>query len=162
MSEIQTYIQAIEFNRTKTLATLAEFEKQVSSLEALGFRPGVGRAHAAWQFMHVAITEEVFATTRLLGTEPAFPELVERFRGGSTPDEVIPSIVEIRETLASARDHLLSTLGTFSDKDLEMVPAAFAQRGWTLRIVLQVISWHEAHHQGQAHLTLNLYKAQIT
>ena len=22
-----------------------------------------------------------------------------------------------------------------------------------------LIAWHEAHHQGQAHLTLNLYKA---
>jgi uncharacterized damage-inducible protein DinB len=160
MSEIQTYIQAFQFNRTKTLATLAEFEKQSSSLEALAFRPGIGRAHAAWQFMHVAITEEVFSTSRLLGTDPAFPELVERFRGGSTPDEVIPSNDEIRETLSWARTHLLATLATFSDQDLEMIPAAFAQRGWTLRTVLQVISWHEAHHQGQAHITLNLYKSK--
>jgi hypothetical protein len=160
MSEIQTYIQAFQFNRTKTLATLAEFEKQAVPMEALAFRPGVGRAHAAWQFMHVAITEEVFSTSRLLGTEPAFPELVERFRGGSTPDEIIPSIDEIKETLASARGHLLATLGTFSDQDLDMIPAAFAQRGWTFRTVLQVISWHEAHHQGQAHITLNLYKSK--
>jgi uncharacterized damage-inducible protein DinB len=162
MSEIQTYIQAFQFNRTKTLATLAEFEKQPSPLEALAFRPGVGRAHAAWQFMHVAITEEVFSTSRLLGTNPAFPELVERFRGGSTPDDNIPSIDEIKNTLAVAREHLLATLGKFSDQDLEMIPAAFAQRGWTLRTVLQVIAWHEAHHQGQTHITLNMYKARIS
>ncbi len=160
MSEIQTYIQAFQFNRTKTLATLAEFEKQSSHIEALAFRPGVGRAHAAWQFMHVAITEEVFSTSRLLGTDPAFPELVERFRGGSTPDEIIPSVDEIRKTLALARAHLLATLETFNDQDLATIPAAFEQRGWTLRTVLQVISWHEAHHQGQSHITLNLYKSK--
>jgi len=160
MSEIQTYIQAIQFNRTKTLATLSEFEKLSPSPGAIGFRPGTGRAHSGWQFMHIAITEEVFATSRLLGTEPSFPELVERFRGGSTPDELIPSIDDIRQTLSVTRSHLLATLENFSDKDLEIVPAAFAQRGWSFRTVLHVISWHEAHHQGQAHLTLNLFKAQ--
>jgi hypothetical protein len=25
--------------------------------------------------------------------------------------------------------------------------------------VLQIISWHEPHHQGQAHITFNLWKA---
>jgi len=162
MSEIQTYIQAIQFNRTKTLATLAEFEKQGAAPEAIGFRPGAGRAHSAWQFMHIAITEEVFATTRLLGTEPSFPELVDRYRGGSMPDDSIPAIGAIRETLFLAREDLLTTLASFSDQDLETIPSAFAQRGWTFRTVLQVIAWHEAHHQGQVHLTFNLFKASQT
>jgi hypothetical protein len=25
--------------------------------------------------------------------------------------------------------------------------------------VLHILAWHEAHHQGQAHITLNLYRA---
>ena len=29
----------------------------------------------------------------------------------------------------------------------------------TVGTVLQIISWHEAHHHGQAHITLNLYRA---
>jgi hypothetical protein len=29
----------------------------------------------------------------------------------------------------------------------------------TLLDVLHILSWHEAHHQGQAHISLNLLKA---
>jgi len=28
--------------------------------------------------------------------------------------------------------------------------------------VLHIIAWHEPHHQGQAHITSNLYKATHT
>ena len=37
--------------------------------------------------------------------------------------------------------------------------AALAARKLTIRDVLHILSWHEAHHHGQAHLTLNLYRA---
>jgi hypothetical protein len=33
------------------------------------------------------------------------------------------------------------------------------QAPWTYREWIKVLTWHEAHHQGQAHLTLNLYRA---
>ena len=33
------------------------------------------------------------------------------------------------------------------------------ERGWNIGKALQIIAWHEPHHQGQAHITLNLYKA---
>jgi len=54
---------------------------------------------------------------------------------------------------------LLATLAEFSDDQLGEIPPALAQRGWPLLTVLHVIAWHEGHHQGQAHLTLNLFKA---
>ena len=29
---------------------------------------------------------------------------------------------------------------------------------WTYREWIKMLAWHEAHHQGQAHLALNLFK----
>lgn len=158
MNEIQTYIDSWQFNRSRTLATLAEFESRVDGAAELGWRPGPGRAHAAWQFMHIAITEELFATARLLGTSPAFGDCIDRFRGGSTPDDIIPSFEQIRNTLNLSREHLIATANSLTETDLERIPEAFVQRGWTIRRALQVVSWHEAHHQGQVHITLNLLK----
>jgi len=159
MSEIETYIQSWQFNRTKSLATLAEIEKLSESKAALAWRPGLGRAHAAWQFMHVAITEELFATARILGTEPAFGDFIERFRGGSTPDENIPSLEQVRNTLDESRMHLISMASSMNEQDLPRIPPAFEQRGWTIRTAFQVLGWHESHHQGQIHLTMNMLKS---
>jgi uncharacterized damage-inducible protein DinB len=158
MTEIESYVHCWQFNRTKTLATLSEFEKLPEPMQAIGWQPGPGRAHAAWQFMHIAITEELFATERLLGAAASFPEFLDKFRGGSTPDRDFPTIAIIQEVLSSTREHLIKTVFTLSENDLDQVPAAFAQRGWTIRTALQVLAWHEAHHQGQIHLTLNLLK----
>ena len=108
--------------------------------------------------MHIAVTEELFATERLFGTPNGFPELTPRFKGGSTPDDNIPSLGEIQEVLNASRQHLLSGLSRLTDADLTRVPDALKERGWTIAKALQVLSWHEAHHQGQAHLTLNLWK----
>ena len=111
--------------------------------------------------MHVAITEEVFATERLNPAKPgSWTELWPRFRGGSTPDDNIPTASEIRHVLATAREHMLDTLRRFGDDQLTVIPAAFKERGLTLNDVLHIIGWHEAHHQGQAHITFNLFKVQ--
>jgi uncharacterized damage-inducible protein DinB len=56
--------------------------------------------------------------------------------------------------------HLRAIIQGLSAADLETVPPALAQRNITIGKALQILVWHEAHHQGQAHLTLNLYKAQ--
>jgi uncharacterized damage-inducible protein DinB len=148
----------MQFQRARTLATLDRAAQQADPPAALGFRPGPGRAHAAWQLLHIAVTEELFATERLVaGTKPQFEELVPRFRGGSTPDDQIPSHEEIRRVLGESREHLVATLRNFSDADLAWIPEGLRERKLTLRDVLCIILWHEAHHQGQAHLTLNLY-----
>lgn len=156
----QSALALLDFARDRTLATLDAIEKLPQPQAILGWRPGPGRAHIAWQLLHVGITEELFASERFRGTTPAFGELVPRFKGGSTPDDIIPTSAEIRQILAETRDHLRATIQGLSAADLETVPPALAQRNITIGKALQILVWHEAHHQGQAHLTLNLYKAQ--
>lgn len=160
MSTLHTTLAAITYNRTRTLATLERALGESDSQRVLGWRPGPGRAHTAWQLMHIAMTEELFATERLVpGAKPAWPDLVARFRGGSTPDDDIPSGDTIRRHLGESREHLVATLARFGDKDLGTIPEGLKERKLMLVDVLHILMWHESHHQGQAHITLNLYKA---
>lgn len=156
-----TLIKSFEFNRLRTLGLLDAIQKLPQPEQALAWRPGPGRAHIAWQLMHIGVTEEIFATERLApdraGTSTG---LWPRFRGGSTPDDQIPTVSEIRDILDLGRASLLATLGRFGEQNLADIPEALKQRNLTILDVLHIISWHEAHHQGQAHITLNLYKAQ--
>jgi len=160
MSSIHSMIDAMGFFRPRTLATLDRIAQEKDPKKVLAWRPGPGRAHVAWQLMHIGITEELFATERLAPpSKPAWSDLVPRFKGGSTPDENIPSLDEIRRILDESRKHLLETLSKFRDTDLGMIPEALKERKLTLLDVLHILPWHEAHHQGQTHITLNLYKA---
>jgi hypothetical protein len=160
MNTLATLIAACEFNRTRTLGLLDRVEQEADPQKALGWRPGPGRAHIAWQLMHIGITEELFATERLVpGSQPAFADLVPRFKGGSTPDDQIPERGLIRQVLSDSRAHLLKTLERFSDHDLETAFQISKDRRLSLREVLHILAWHEPHHQGQAHITLNLFRA---
>ncbi len=159
MSIIAVSTDLWKFNRDRTLATLDDIAKAGDPQSVLGWRPGPGRAHIAWQLMHIGITEERFASIRPVSETSITTELSGRFRGGSTPDDDIPSLDEIRRALEEGRGHLLATMSQFSDDDLDMVPEMLRERGWSLGTILQVIAWHETHHQGQAHITLNLWKA---
>ncbi len=159
MSLVEVFTRTFQFHRQRTLELLEQIEQASDPLEVLGWRPGPGRAHIAWQLMHIGITEEIFATQRLAPhKQPRWQHLWDRFRGGSTPDDDIPSAHLIRQVLHQARESLLQTLSQFGDDRLEEVPPGLQDRGWTLRDVLDVLAWHEAHHQGQAHLTWNLYR----
>lgn len=159
MSIIETLIKSFEFNRPRTLGLLDKIAELPDPKGALGWRPGPGRAHIAWQLTHIGVTEELFATERLApGKTGAFQELWPRFRGGSTPDDDIPAAADIRRLLSESRAHLLDTLRGYTDDRLGEIPPFFKERGLSLHDVLHIISWHEAHHQGQAHITLNLYK----
>lgn len=153
-------IAQMEFNRTRTIASLDRALKLAEPINALGWRPGPGRAHVAWQLMHVAITEELFATERLRPEKATlYSELVPRFRGGSTVDDNIPTGEEIRSTLEQSRKRLIETLKSFTDGDLEWKPEPLKARNLSFRDVLNILTWHEPHHQGQAHITLNLLEA---
>ena len=147
MSTMQSFVAQWQFNRPRTLGILDKIEQEKEPQRILGWRPGPGRAHIAWQLMHIGITEELFATERLVvGAKPAFADLVPRFKGGSTPDDEIPEAALIRRVLEESRAHLLTTLSKFSDKDLEAVPEALPepmrQRMPKIMNVLQIISWH--------------------
>ena len=159
MSYIETCLSQWELNRTRTLAKLDEIAKLPNPEAVLGWRPGPGRAHMAWQFMHIGVTEELFATERLIGTAPGFADLLPRFRGGSTPDDNIPTVDRIRDVLDASRTHLQQTVSTLQESDLATIPPAMKERGLNIGQILLLLAWHEAHHQGQAHITLNLWKA---
>ena len=160
MSTTELLIQSLEFARVRTLGLLDGIEKETDPQAVLAWRPGPSRAHIGWQLMHIAITEEVFATERMAPQKkPQWKELWPRFRGGSTPDDDVLSAATIRSILTSAREYVLATLREIGDDRLDEIPEALRERKLTVRDVFSLLAWHEAHHQGQAHLTLNLYKA---
>lgn len=160
MSTISILTKSMEFNRARTLATLDEIEKLAHPQAVLAFRLGPGRAHVGWQLMHIGITEEIFASERLAPEKPGkWTELWPRFRGGSKADDDAPSAAAIRQILAGSRGRLLETLSTYSDDRLGEIPPPLAERKLTIHDVLHILSWHESHHQGQAHAMLNSYRA---
>ena len=160
MTTVETLSRAFQFNRDRTLGLLTSLEGLADPAAALAWRPGPGRAHIGWQLTHIAITEEIIATERLNPEKPGkWTELWPRFRGGSTPDDNVPAIATIRELLAESRERLLDTLKGYGDDRLAEIPPAMAARKLTVLDVLHIVAWHEGHHQGQAHITLNLYTA---
>ncbi|MAT13915.1 MAG: hypothetical protein CMJ46_01440 [Planctomyces sp.] len=159
MSAIEQAIQHWELARGQTLAMLDTIDELADPLGVLGWRPSPGRAHICWQLMHIAITEEIFATAFLQNSEPGLTNLVLRFRRDSTPDDEIHSPEEIRNTLITTRTHLLESIRSFEGSDLSQLTAGRQERGWSIAKLLTIVSWHEAHHQGQAHFCLNSWKA---
>lgn len=159
MSLISATVDLWKFNRGRTLATLDEIAELPDPQAVLAWRPSPGRAHIAWQFMHIGITEELFATARLTGADPAFADLIPRFKGGSQPDDDVPSLERIKEVLSTTRKNLLASTEQLSEDDLTQIPETMKERGWTIGLMLQIVAWHEPHHQGQAHATFNAWKA---
>jgi uncharacterized damage-inducible protein DinB len=159
MSEVAVLLNLLEYVRTRTLGTLDEIAKLPDPAATLRWQPGPGRASIGWQLTHIGITEELTATERLNGTVPAFEDLVPRFKFGSVPDGNVPDVATIRQVLETSRAHLAATLSQIKDEELDSIRPWYQERGWTLRRLMQILVWHESHHQGQAHLTLNLWKA---
>ena len=151
-------IEILEFSRAKTLSTLESVAKEADPAAALGWRAAPGRAHAAWQFMHIAATDDRHVHVRMTGGNPQEPELVRRFAGGSTPDETVPTLEEIRTYLASQRAEMVKHLKSLDASMIDKKPNE--QAPWTYREWGKLLPWHEAHHQGQAHATLNLYRSR--
>ena len=147
----------LALSRRKTVELLDAIAATPDPAAVLGWRPGAGRAHIAWQLMHVAATDDRHLNVRMRGGAPVEPELVRRFAGGSTPDDNIPPLDLIRSYLAARREALLDHLRGLSDADLERKPNGAAP--WVYREWFEVLAWHEGHHHGQAHLTYNLYRA---
>lgn len=152
-------LEFLDFGRAKTLATLDAIAKLPDPQKALGWRPGPGRAHVAWQLMHIAATDDRHVHVRMTGGQPQEPEYVRRFAGGSTPDDEIPSLDEIRRYLTAQREELLAHMRKLAPDMIDKKPNE--QAPWTYHEWMKVLAWHEAHHQGQAHITLNMQKATI-
>ncbi len=164
MMDSATLVKALEFTRSRLLGTLDTIEKLAtekghSPATVLAWRPGPGRAHIAWQAMHCAATHDKYLNVGLLGKTPVNEAIVTAFGGGSTPaDNNVPTLDAIREKLSSTymafKSHIV---GLDTDGLARMIPGPNnTQRSVGEAIIL--LTWHESHHQGQIHLTWNLYK----
>jgi len=149
-------IEQLDYARTRTLGTLEAIAKEADASKILGWRAAPGRAHIGWQLMHLAATDDRHVHVRMTGGQPSDPELIRRFAGGSTPDDDIPTVDQIRSYLAAQRNDMLTHLRGVPPEMLDKKPDD--AQPWTYREWLKLLAWHEAHHQGQAHATLNLYK----
>jgi len=147
----------LELSRKKTNELLDGVAKLPNPAEALAFRPGPGRAHLAWQLMHIGATDDRHLNTRMGKGQAKEPEYIRRFAFGSVPDENVPGVDEIRRYLNIRRQEVIDFLATLKDEDLPKKP--HEQAPWTYQEWIPVLAMHEGHHHGQAHLTLNLYKA---
>lgn len=146
----------LELARRRTLELLEAIGKRPDPNAILRWRPGPGRAHIAWQLMHVAATDDRHLNVRMKSGNPHEPELVRRYASGSVPDDDVPGLEEIRRYLGERRQDLLAHLRGLSDDALAGKPTPEAP--WTYLEWFPVLAWHEAHHHGQTHLTLNLYR----
>ena len=145
-----------DLSRRRTLELLDAVGASPAPATILGWRPGPGRAHLAWQLMHIAATEDKHLHVRMTGGAAQEPDFVRRFASGSVPDDDIPSMEVIRRYLVGQRDALLIHLRDLSEADLTLKPNASAP--YVYSEWFQVLALHEAYHNGQAHLTYNLYR----
>lgn len=155
--KIAGLLQGMEFARSRTLAFLDELEKLPDAQKVLGWRPGPERAHIAWQLMHLGATDDRHLNIHIKQDEAKETQYVERFAGGSTPDDNIPTVDEIRHYITERRQAIMEHFQSLDDSNLDQKPHDAAK--WDYGTWIQILSWHEGHHQGQAHLTLNMYKA---
>jgi DinB superfamily len=154
-------LQFLDFSRNRLLGSLDAIEKSGQpAAQALSWRPGPGRAHLAWQFMHCAATHDRYLNVRLKGGAENDPALVAAYGGGSTPsDSNIPSFADIRTTLEQTFTPFRQFVAGLNDADLTKIIPFPGNVQRTLAESLLLMAWHESHHQGQIHLTWNLYKA---
>ncbi len=158
MSDLKTILSLLDFTRDRLVGSLDGIVKSGQDVQqVLGWRPGVGRAHIAWQAMHCAATHDKYVNVRILGGEPKDPSLCESFAGGSTPSDAnVPAISTIREKLDLNFEAFKAFLNSADLAKITDFPNS-VQRTTAESAIL--LAWHEAHHQGQIHLTWNLYKA---
>ena len=151
----------LEFSRARLLGTLDGIDRLSGAdvQKALAWRPGAGRAHMAWQFMHCAASHDRYLNGTLLGGQPTDPQLIADFAGGSTPrDDNVPTVADIRKTLDEHYAKLKAYVSALSPADLDR-KFMMGRNERTVGESILLMAWHEGHHHGQIVLTWNLYKA---
>ncbi len=160
MSTLAILIGTLPFVRSKTYDFDGTHRKTAGPRCSVGLAAGSGpRAHRLAVDAHCDHRRNLRYRAFPPEKERSYEDIWPRYRGGSVPDDHLPKLPAIRMTLETTRLHLLDTLHRFSDADLAKIPAGLTQRGLTLQQAIELIAWHEGHHHGQAHLTLNLFKA---
>ena len=160
--EKDTLIAAMDFSRARLLGELETIEKAAGAevAKALCWRPGPERAHIAWQAMHCAATHEKYLYVGLLNKPVRDEELVAAFGGGSKPSDInVPPLGLIRQRLAGTFDALRRFVADQTPQSLARETTGPGGKQRTIAESIILLTWHEAHHQGQIHLTWNLYKA---
>ena len=108
----------LELARRKTTELLDAIARHPEPARVLAYRPGPGRAHIAWQLLHIAATDDRHLNVRMQGGEPKEPDLIRRFGVGSVPDDAPPSLDQIRRYLTDRRADLLNFLRTLPESEL--------------------------------------------
>jgi hypothetical protein len=159
--DVNTLNASLDFARGRLLGTLDAIEKSGQPVQkVLAWRPGAGRAHIGWQAMHCAATHDRYLNVGLLQKSPKDEKLVKDFGGGSTPsDELVPDLASIRQRLQENLGALKSYVAGLSAADLDRKITGRDGKERSVGESLILLAWHEAHHQGQIHLTWNMYKA---
>lgn len=159
--DASTLIAALDFSHARLLGILDTIEKSGEDTQkVLAWRPAPGRAHIGWQAMHCAATHDRYLNARLKGGTESDPELVKNFGGGSTPsDDNVPTLADIRASLEKHLASLRAFVAPLKPEDFSRVHDMPNNAKRTVGESIHVLIWHEAHHQGQIHLTWNLYKA---
>ena len=110
--------------------------------------------------MHCAATHDRYLNVNLKKAPAMDEKLVADFAGGSTPsDQSVPTFSEIREKLAATFTPFRDYIAALSAKDLDTKFVGRDGKERSIGEAIVLMAWHEAHHQGQIHLTWNIYKA---
>ena len=158
--DVKTLLAGLDFGRQRLLGTLDAIEKSgQDASKVLAWRPGPGRAHIGWQAMHCAATHHKYVANVLRGQSPPDEALVANYAGGSKPsDENVPTFADIRQKLARDYEAFRAYVAALSPDDLARTLPGPGGKDRSAAELITLLSWHEAHHQGQIHLTWNLYK----
>ncbi|MBC7783180.1 MAG: DinB family protein [Burkholderiales bacterium] len=157
-----TLLAGLEFSRARLLGLLDGIEKTAGADigRVLAWRPGPGRAHIGWQAMHCAATHDRYINVRIKGGQETDPELVKNFAGGSTPSDIlVPTMPQIREAMQKHYTAFKQYIESATADDLAKQSDFPNNVKRTAAESIVLLTWHEGHHQGQIHLTWNMYKA---
>ena len=155
-----TLIAGMEFARNRLLGALTTIENSGQDVaKVLKWRPAAGKAHIAWQAMHCAATHDRYFNTRIRSGQVKDEALVTNFASGSVPsDNDVPTLADIRQKLAATFSDGMSIVKSLTPEQLQTVQELPNNVKRSIGESITLLSWHEAHHQGQIHLTWNLYK----
>lgn len=161
MNEVQTLIEQHRYCRVRLLKTLEEIEQSGMAKAAIHWSMpfGKGRAHIGWQMMHCAATLDRYLNVRILNQTPKNQSLVDNYAGGSESRvDYIVTPQEIRGALEEATEPYFDYFLNLDASKLREKPHPAADR--THLDILLLLTWHEAHHQGQCHIIWNSFKAE--
>ena len=139
---------AMELSRQSVLALFNDVPE-----DQLSAQPFEGANHMLWQMGHLAVTDDQFRQL-LAGSEGVCPAgWTELFGMGSEPvgDALTyPSLVELKEKAAEARNVLIDWFKSQSDEKLrEPTPAEIQSLAPTVGAVMSAVAFHEGMHIGQ-------------